>query len=131
MRNQRLKDLLVFVLLFVPALLVAWFHYACFPNIVAGFRQWDTSHLPTGFEWLRQFGFILYLPPFALGALYILSWRFATLRSPVIVAFCGGLMVTFCLIYAALLVTPALAHGTMLGVTERPNIQTGCNFPSV
>jgi hypothetical protein len=112
MRNQRLQDLLVFVLLFVPALLVAWFHYACFPTVVDGFRQW--AALPEGIELLRQFGFILYLPPLAMFVLYLLSWRFATLRSPVIISLCGGLMVMLCLIYAGLLVTPALAHGVYL-----------------
>jgi hypothetical protein len=111
MRNQRLKDLLVFVLLFIPALLVAWFHYTCFPTVIDGFHQWDaTRPLSEGIELLRQFGFILYLPPLAIFALYLLSWRFATLRSPVIISLCGGLMVTLCFIYTALLVTPAWAH---------------------
>ena len=120
MKDQRLKDFLVFVQLFVPALSVAWFHHACFPDIVAGFRQWDVAlPLPVGFELLRQFGFVLYLPPLVLSVLYILSWRFPTLRSPVIVSFYGGLMVMLCLIYAVFLITPALAHGSMLGVAER------------
>ena len=38
-------------------------------------------------------------------------------------AVCGGLMVTVCLVYASLLVTPALAHGLTLGAIGRPNVQ--------
>ncbi len=116
MIHAHFRTALTFVCLLIPASLIAWFHYTSFRAVVAGTRHlWGTQkRFPAGFEFLCQFGFLVYLPLFIIALIYALSWRFPLLSGSLSVALCAGTLATVCVFYAILLAMPALAHGVPL-----------------
>lgn len=112
----RLHTALCFACLLIPASLIAWFHYASFPAVVTGMRRlWGIEKpFPTGFAFLCQFGFLVYLPLLLTASIYALSWRFPVFAGSLSVALCGGILAVVCVFYAILLSMPALFHGLFI-----------------
>jgi hypothetical protein len=118
MPNPRFQTILEYACLLVPALLLAWFHYDSFPDVLIGTRKlWgDQRNLPTGFDFLCRFGFLAYLPSLLTTLAGTLSLRFPVFRSALALAVCAGILGVICVLYAALLSTPAIAHGATVGL---------------
>ena len=116
MLRPAFQTALAFGCLLVPAILLVWFHHACFPAIVVGTHHLlgTRQSLPTGFELLCQFQLAAYLPLLLITVVAALSWRFPSLRSALCLALCAGFLATICFLYAFLLSTPALLHGLPL-----------------
>jgi hypothetical protein len=111
------KTAVCYLLLFAPAVVLAWFHHSLFPALLRGSQDifGVEATLPEGFELLIRFGSCVYFAPLLILSACLLSVKFHSLRSALWMSLCGGLLVTFCIVYFSLLVTPILSHGLYVG----------------
>jgi len=116
--QSTLKTLICYSFLLLPATAVAWFHHSFFHDLMRGSHDimGGKSDLPEGFQWVVHFGHCVYLVSMLVLVVCVFSLKFHSLRGPLWLSLCGGLLVMFCLLYCFLLVTPILSHGVYLGM---------------
>lgn len=110
--STRAQSLLAYAVFLVPALVLAWFHYAAFRSFVVGVgRVYPGKPLPAAFEWLQTYGNVVYLLPVIVVMTGLLSSRYTAIRKPVAVALCGGALALACVCYMVFLSLPILTLG--------------------